>query len=102
MTDLAQWTDEQRLAAAAIHGGVLLGFAGFVPVAVWAMYKDKHPELAAMAYKAILVQFVTMAVVIGISLVTCGFGAVLIFPWFAYEVFLAVKAFQGEYVGYPV
>ncbi len=32
---------------------------------------------------------------------TCGLGTLLLFPWFGYEVYLAVKAYQGEYVGYP-
>ena len=32
---------------------------------------------------------------------TCGLGTLLLFPWFAYEVYLAIQAYQGEYVGYP-
>ena len=101
MTDISPWTDEQRLAAAGIHGGVLLGFAGFVPLGVWLYYKDTQPELSQLAYRAMLVQFGLMMGVILISIPTCGLGSLLIFPWFAYEVYLAVQAFQGEYVGYP-
>lgn len=93
--------DEERMAAAAIHGGVIFGFAGFAPLVVWALYKDKNAALGERAKKAMIVQFIAMFVLIVVSLLTCGFGAILLIPWFGYELYLAVQAFQGNPVGYP-
>jgi len=101
-TEIEQWSDEERLAAAAIHGAVLFGFAGFAPIVVYALYKDKNPVLGERAKKAILVQFVALAILIVVSMVTCGFGALLIFPWFGYELYLAIMSYQGQSKGYPV
>ena len=100
-TDLSQWNENDRMAAAAVHGGVIFGFAVIAPIIIWAISKDKNPALAEYAKKALIVQLVAGGVVMIISLVTCGIGAFLLLPWFGYELYLTIMAIQGKVSGYP-
>lgn len=98
----APGSSDENLWAALIHGGVFLGLAGFAPLFIWLMNKDgKNEYLAFRARQAMIAQFVALGAFIVVTTITCGFGALLIFPWMAYEGWMAYRAFNGERPGYP-
>lgn len=94
--------EEERMFAAACHLGVVVGFAGFAPLVIWLLKKDSSEFLAWKAREAMIVQFAALVAVIALSIVTCGFGSMLLLPWFGLEVYLAWKAWEGSREGYPV
>ena len=98
--EIEQLSENERLAAAAIHGGTLCGFVIIAPVIVHAVYKDNE-VLRKRAEKAILVQAVILAVLILGSAVTCGATAILVVPWFLYELHLTIQSYRGRSNGYP-
>ncbi len=95
-------TSDEKLMAALIHLAVVIGFAGFAPLVIWLINKDgKNDYLAFRAKQAAIVQFGALAALVFISVITCGFGTLLLLPWFAFEVYLAWQAYEGHRPGYP-
>jgi uncharacterized Tic20 family protein len=95
-------TEEERMFAAVAHASSVLGFAIIGPLVVYLLKKDQSAYVGFHAKQALVGQMVAFGVVMVVSFLTCGFGAVLIVPWFLYELWLAYEAYQGKWTSYPL
>jgi uncharacterized Tic20 family protein len=97
-------SDNDRLAAVAVHACVFLGFAMWGPLVVYLLYKDadKSAYVRWRAVEALKFQVGTFVVVMVVAFLTCGLGTFLLFPWFALEAWMAWLAWQGKRDGYPL
>jgi uncharacterized Tic20 family protein len=95
-------SEEERLLAALAHGSSIIGFAVIGPLALYLIKKDQSAYVGFHAKQALVGQLVAFAIVMVVSLVTCGMGTILIFPWFVYEAWLAYEAYQGKWTSYPL
>lgn len=96
-------TDDEKLWAALSHASCVLGFAFFGPLVIWMIHNspEKSQYVAHKAKQAMIAQGALMVGIIIFGIVTCGIGVFLLFPWFGYEIWLAVKAHEGQRKGYP-
>ena len=73
-----------------------------VPIILMLMEDKKNrPFIKAHNAQALVAGVVLYLILTVISVVTCGFGAVLFVLWFV-MLYWAYKAYQGEYVTIPV
>ena len=95
--------DNAKLLAALAHGSSIVGGAMFVPLVLWLLYKDK-PEgrfVAFHALQATVFHFAAFAFFMVTAFCTFGLSTLLLFPWVALDVWMAVRAFRGEWAAYP-
>jgi len=77
-------------------------FSPLIPIILFLMEDKKNrPFIKAHNAQALVAGIVLYVVLTVISVVTCGFGAVLFVLWFI-MLYWAYKAYQGEYVTIPV
>lgn len=75
----------------------------FVPFVLWLMFKDK-PDRAFVAFHALqatVFQVVAFSFVMVTAFCTFGLSTVLLVPWFLLDLWMAWRAYQGEWAGYP-
>ncbi len=101
MSEHAVPTEEEKLIGALVHASGPLGFGGWAPLVIWLIYKDKSPFVAYHAYQAMIFHLVVLIVVVPVAILTCGIGALLLLPWMGLEIWLALKAYEGEWISYP-
>ena len=88
----------------------LLGIVGFLgPLIIWLVKKDQSKYVAKQAMEALMFQVAlgVLAIILMIlSFITCGLGAILYFPWLIlwilYIVVATVKANEGLIYEYPL
>lgn len=104
---IASTTDERNLALLAHLGGILTGF--IVPLIVWLIKKDQSKYVDDQGKEALNFQLNLLGhvlILILASIVTCGFGLLLFFPWGVYAIVMpiiaGVKASSGEAYRYPL
>ncbi len=95
--------DNAKLMAALAHGSSVVGFAMFAPLVLWLMHKDKPGSefVTYHALQATVFHFAAFAFIMVTAFCTFGLSTLLLFPWFAIDVWMAYRAFQGEWAGYP-
>lgn len=87
----------------ALAAHLLVFLAGVIgPLVIWLIYKDKSRFVAYHAIQAMIFQAVAAAVVLVVALLTCGIGAVLAPVVFIPEIIYGIKAYNGEWAGYPL
>ncbi|MBI1901376.1 MAG: DUF4870 domain-containing protein [Planctomycetia bacterium] len=105
--------ESKQMAMLAHLLGALVGFIG--PLIIWLIKKDKSPfvdyhgkEALNFSLTLLIGYLITSVAYVGISMVTCGFGAFLPLPlvvWIFQIVFgiiACLKANNGEYYRYPI
>lgn len=87
-------SEEDKLWGAAAHlSGFFLPY-GVGPILLYLMYKDKAPFVKYHAVQAIVLHLVVWI----LGSVTCGVGLILL----VFPLWLAYKAYQGLWEGYPL
>ena len=97
-------TEQEKLWAAGCHGAAIIGFAIFAPLVIWLVFKndpEKSAYVAHHAKHAFITQTAALVIFLIVSIVTCGMGTFLIFPWMALEGYMAWLAYEGKKAGYP-
>jgi len=99
-TKVANLSDEDKMMAALVHACIFLGVGAVGPGIVWLIYRseEKSNFVAWHAKHA----FISHAIVLALTVVTCGFFAVLIPVVAALEGYLAFLAYEGRRTGYPI
>ncbi len=99
-TKVANLSDEDKLLAALVHACIFLGVGAVGPAIVWLIYRseEKSNFVAWHAKHA----FISHAIVLVLTVLTCGFFAVLIPVVAALEGYLAYLAYEGKRTGYPL
>jgi uncharacterized membrane protein len=89
--------------AALAHGSSVVGFAMFAPLILWLVYRNRPDGqfVAFHALQATVFHFAAFAFIMVTAFCTFGLSTVLLLPWFALDVWMAVRAWQGEWAGYP-
>lgn len=95
--------DTSRLLAALAHASAIVGFAMFGPAVIWLITRGQPGrEFAAWhALQATLFHVAAFAFVMVTAFCTFGLSTMLLFPWFLFEGWLAWRAYQGAWEGYP-
>jgi len=92
-----------RLMAAISHASSVAGLAMFVPVVLWLVHRNKPgSEFAAYhALQATVFHCAAFALILVTAFCTFGLSTVLLLPWFALDLWMAWRAYHGEWAGYP-
>ena len=105
----AKPNESDRMMAMLAHLGGL--FAGFIaPLIIWAVKKDESEFVGYHALQALIwhgaFTAIMLVVITPITFITCGAGAVLVFPMIAVQIAFCIihglKANEGEWSGYPL
>lgn len=100
---MEQPDDTSKLMAALAHGSSVVGGAMFVPLILWLVYRSR-PDGGFVAYHALqatIFHVAAFAFIMVTAFCTFGLSTILLLPWFALDVWMGVRAFQGEWAGYP-
>jgi len=95
-------SESDRILAALCHGSTIIGFAVIAPLVVYFLQQKGSPFVRFHAIQAMIFQLVAFVLVFVLAFMTCGVGAILILPWFLFELWMAYRAFQGEWAAYPL
>lgn len=103
-TKVPNLTEQEKMWAAGCHAAAILGLAIWVPLVVWLLFKndpEKSRYVAHHAQHAFFAQLGAFVVLMIVSIITCGLGTFLLFPWMAFEGYVAYLAFEGKKATYP-
>lgn len=92
-------SDEKTWAAVAHASCLVFGVIG--PIIIYFMYKDKSRFVAYHALQASIFQLVMVTLIVIISIITCGFGAIFSPVIIIFEVLAAMSAHEGKWKGIP-
>jgi hypothetical protein len=92
-----------RILAAFAHASSVVGLAMFAPAVVWLMYRGKPGgEFAAYhALQATVFHVAAFALIMVTAFCTFGLSTILLLPWFAFDLWMAWRAYEGAWAGYP-
>lgn len=101
MTEL---DDTQRMLAGLAHASSAVGLAMFGPFVLWLVYKDKEDGgfVAYHALQATVFHVAAFAFVMVTAFCTFGLSTLLLLPWFAFDLWMGWRAYQGEWASYPL
>ena len=95
-------TESDRILAALCHAATVIGFAVIAPLIVYLLQQKGSAFVRFHAIQSMVFQLVAFVVVLVLALLTCGLGAILLIPWFLMELWMAYRAFSGEWAAYPL
>ena len=72
------------------------------PLVVYVLKKDESKFVAFHALQQLIFDAILLPVILIIAVVTCGFGAVLVFVPLVFQIIAALRANDGEYYELPV
>lgn len=98
-------TNDDKTMAAVAHGlGVVTGFLG--PALIYLAYNGRSKFVEFHALQSLAIQIISTVVLIAITLLTCGIGAILALPLIplimGLEAWHAYRAYNGEWAAYPL
>lgn len=79
-----------------VEGGIL------GPLVVYMVKKDQSEFVAFHALQSLYFGLLAAGVIIPITLITCGFGVVLIVPYLIFELVATIRANDGEWYLLPI
>jgi uncharacterized Tic20 family protein len=104
--DIPSNSEDRQMALFAHMGGILAGFV--VPLIIWMMKKDQSRFIDDQGKEALNFQLnlvIHALILMGITIATCGFGALLYLPWAIYALVMPIlaglQANKGELYRYP-
>lgn len=98
--ELPAVTDEDKMFALVAH---LSGCVAWVigPLVIYLIKKDQSKFVAYHAMQALIFHGIAGMVAYAVITVTCGVGfPVIVLPWLG-AIWIGLKAYNGELVGYP-
>ena len=95
-------TESDRILAALCHAATVIGFAVIAPLLIYLLQLNGSAFVRFHAIQSLIFQVVAFTLIFAIAFVTCGFGTILLLPWFLFELWMAFRAFQGEWAAYPL
>ena len=100
---MGELTENDKLLAALAHGSSVVGFAMFVPLVLWLLHREKEGGafVAYHALQALVFHVSAFAFIMFTAFCTFGLSTILLLPWFLVDVWMAVRAYQGEWAPYP-
>jgi uncharacterized membrane protein len=94
--------ESDRILAAFCHAGTIIGFAVIAPLIIYFLQQKGSAFVRFHALQSIIFQLIAFVLVFVLAFMTCGLGVLLILPWFLFELWMAYRAFQGEWAAYPL
>ena len=97
--------DKEKLWAMLAHVSYFV-FAVFGPLIILLAHKDiikmESRFVAHHAKQALYYHIGTLVITIVVSVITCGFGAVIIFVFMVFPIIAGIKSHNGEWYTYPL
>jgi uncharacterized protein len=79
-----------------IEGGII------GPLVVYFLKRDSSEFIAFHALQSVYFGLMALVIILPVAIFTCGLGAVLVVPYFVYEVWACLKAYDGEWYRLPL
>lgn len=100
MTELmpGEASKDERTMAAVAHGLTFVEGGIVGPLILYLVKKDESEFVAFHALQSLYFGLIFF----GITLLTCGFGVVLVVPYLIYEILAIIKANDGEWYELPI
>lgn len=96
--------EDRTLGLVAHLSAIVTSFLG--PLIIWIIKKDQSPFVAKCALEATVFSSLLLVVMILISVVTCGFGVIIVIPLslagIFYLVVAGIRANEGKVYEYPL
>jgi uncharacterized membrane protein len=91
-------TKDERTMAAVAHGLTFVEGGIIGPLILYLVKKDESEFVAFHALQSLYFGLIFL----GVTLVTCGLGVILVVPYIIYEVLAVIKANDGEWWELPI
>lgn len=92
-------TQDERVMAAIGHGATFFEGGLLAPLVLYLVKKDESEFVAFHSLQSMLFGLLFF----GLSIVTCGIGAVLlVIPYAVFEIIATMKAYEGEWYELPI
>ncbi|MCK6504585.1 DUF4870 domain-containing protein [Myxococcota bacterium] len=94
-------TAEERNLAVVAHALSFIEGGVIGPLIVYLVKKDDSPFVAFHALQSLYFGLLALVVIVPVAIITCGLGAVLLIPYFVWEVIACIEAHKGEWYELP-
>lgn len=102
MPDQLTLTSDERSWAMASHAVSFIDGGIIAPLIIYMLKKDASEFIAFHALQSVYFGLLAGFIILPLSIVTCGAGAILIIPYLGFELMATVKANEGEWYLLPV
>lgn len=93
---------DDRLWAAIAHGLTFIEGGILGPLVVYLIKRDDSPFVAFHALQSLYFGLLALTIIVPVSIVTCGLGALLVIPYMILEILAVVAAYNGEWYELPI
>lgn len=101
MPPAAAPTQDEKTMALLVHfGQIVIGF--LAPLIIYLMKKDESKYVAFHSLQALYFSLAAFVIMMVVSAVTCGMGALIIPVAWVFNVIAGLKVLDGKYFEYPV
>ena len=95
-------TSDERTWALVSHALTFIEGGIIGPLVVYLVKKNESEFVAFHALQSLYFGLLAVAIIAPVALITCGFGAVLVLPYFIFELIACVEANKGEWYELPI
>ncbi|MCB9778646.1 MAG: DUF4870 domain-containing protein [Alphaproteobacteria bacterium] len=99
---LGEPTPEERTMAMIGHGLTFVEGGIVGPLLVYLLKRDQSEFVAFHALQSLYFGLLALLIIGPATVITCGFGAVLVVPYFIFEVIACIEANKGEWYELPI